>query len=78
MKRGEKLKKLELQFENEEGTTTTISLDQPVEPVSVVSVNEVMDMIIAEDVFSSTKGNLTAKKAARLVERKVVDIDLGM
>ncbi|GAB2538175.1 DUF2922 domain-containing protein [Gracilibacillus alcaliphilus] len=70
------MKKLELQFENEEGKTTTISLDQPLEPVDAEAVNAAMDTIIAENAFESSGGELIAKKAARVVERNVVEIEI--
>ncbi|WP_130860482.1 DUF2922 domain-containing protein [Gracilibacillus phocaeensis] len=72
------MKKLELKFENEEGKTTTISLDQPVEPVDESAVSAAMDTIIAENAIFSSGGDLIAKKSARVVERNVEEIDIGV
>ncbi|MBO1005652.1 DUF2922 domain-containing protein [Pseudogracilibacillus auburnensis] len=72
------MKKLELLFENEEGKTVTYSLDSPVDPADEVAINSAMDEIIAQNVFDSTGGNIVAKKGARIVERVVTDIDIGM
>ncbi|MFD2131561.1 DUF2922 domain-containing protein [Pseudogracilibacillus auburnensis] len=72
------MKKLELLFENEEGKTVTYSLDSPVDPADEVAINTAMDEIIAQNVFDSTGGNIVAKKGARIVERVVTDIDIGM
>ncbi|WP_066190686.1 DUF2922 domain-containing protein [Gracilibacillus timonensis] len=72
------MKKLELKFENEEGKTTTISLDQPVEPVDESVVSAAMDTIIAENAIFSSGGDLIAKKSARVVERNVEEIDIGV
>ncbi|UOQ50295.1 DUF2922 domain-containing protein [Gracilibacillus caseinilyticus] len=70
------MKKIELKFENEEGKTATISLDNPVEPVDPVVVNTAMDAIMSQNAFFSSGGDLVAKKSARIVERNVTDIEL--
>src|SRR5699024_529174 len=75
-KEGSHLKKLELKFENYDGKTVTYSLDNPVEPVDPELVNEVMDEIIAQDAFTSSGGDLVAKKSARIVDRQVEDIEI--
>lgn len=71
-------KKLELQFVNFEGKTATISIDDPIEPVEAATVSAAMDTIIAANIFTSTGGDLVAKKGARVVERDVTDVDLGI
>ena len=68
-------KKLELQFTNVAGKTTTISIDDPVVPETVSAT---MDTIIAANVFTSAGGDLVAKKGARVVERDVTEVDLGL
>ncbi len=70
------MKKIELKFENEEGKTVTISLDNPVEPVDPVAVSEAMDAILSENAFFSSGGDLVAKKSARIVERNVSEIEI--
>ncbi|WP_085994142.1 DUF2922 domain-containing protein [Oceanobacillus senegalensis] len=72
------MKKIELKFTNEDGRTVTHSLEHPIEPVDPAAVNAAMDEIIAQDAFTSTGGNLVAKKSARVVENIVEDIDLGL
>ncbi|WP_164218498.1 DUF2922 domain-containing protein [Virgibacillus sp. YIM 98842] len=69
-------KKLELRFENYDGKTVTYSLDNPVEPVDTGDVNAAMDEILAQDAFTSSGGDLVAKKSARLVERTVEEIEI--
>jgi hypothetical protein len=70
-------KTLQLQFENYDGKTVTYSLDNPVEPVDSEAVNTAMDEIINQDAFTSSGGDLVAKKGARLVERTVEDIEIN-
>ncbi|WP_408010681.1 DUF2922 domain-containing protein [Pseudalkalibacillus sp. A8] len=70
-------KQIELLFENEEGKTVRISLDEPVEPVDTVALETAMDPILAENAFVSSGGDLIAKKGARMVERNVIDIPLS-
>lgn len=71
-------KKLELQFINFEGKTATISIDDPIEPVDPAGVSAAMDTIIAANIFVSTGGDLVAKKGARVVERNVAEVELGL
>jgi hypothetical protein len=70
-------KRLELIFENEEGKNVTLTLDNPVEPVDPAAINTAMDEIIAENAFITTGGEIVAKKAARIVDRTVADIELS-
>lgn len=69
-------KKIDLQFENYDGRTVTYSLDHPVEPVDAEAVNAAMDEILQQDVFTSSGGDLVAKKGARIVERNVEEIEI--
>ncbi|WP_221563788.1 DUF2922 domain-containing protein [Alkalihalobacillus sp. TS-13] len=70
-------KQIELLFENEEGKTVRLSLDEPVEPVDTIALESAMDQILAENAFVSSGGDLIAKKGARIVERNVTDIPLS-
>ncbi len=70
-------KQIELLFENFEGNTVRISLDEPVEPVDSLAINAAMDKILADNALISSGGDLVAKKGARVVERNVTDIPLA-
>lgn len=70
-------KRLELLFTTEAGTSATISVDSPKEPVDAQAVSAAMDEILASNVFFSAQGNFTAKRGARLVERNVESIEIG-
>lgn len=70
------MKTLELKFENADGKIVTYSLEKPIEPVDPAAVTAAMDTIIAENAFTTSGGNLVAKKSARVVERNVEDIEL--
>jgi uncharacterized protein YggL (DUF469 family) len=72
------MKNLELKFENEDGKTVTYTLEKPVEPVDPEAVKTAMDTIIAQNAFTSSGGDLIAKKSARIVDRTVEEIDLGL
>ena len=74
--RRDMMKKLDLLFENEEGKTVTYSLDAPIEPADAEVINEVMDTIIAENVFETNGGAIVGKKGARIVDRQVEEIDI--
>ncbi|MDQ0338523.1 hypothetical protein J2S00_001309 [Caldalkalibacillus uzonensis] len=69
-------KTLELIFENMEGRVVRLTLESPVEPADPALISQVMDEIIAKNVFDSSGGDLVQKRGARLVERYVEDIEL--
>lgn len=70
------MKKLELKFTNQEGKTVNYSIDQPVEPVDTATVNAAMDEILQQNAFTSSGGDLVAKKSARIVERIVEEVEM--
>ncbi|MCF6136814.1 DUF2922 domain-containing protein [Pseudalkalibacillus berkeleyi] len=70
-------KQIELLFENEEGGTVRISLEEPVEPVDTLALNSAMDKIISDNALISSGGDLVAKRGARIVERNVTDVPLA-
>ncbi|WP_077706337.1 DUF2922 domain-containing protein [Virgibacillus dokdonensis] len=70
------MKKLELKFTNQDGKTVNYSIDQPVEPVDTAAVNAAMDEILQQNAFTSSGGDLVAKKSARIVERIVEEVDM--
>jgi len=70
-------KTLQLQFENYDGRMVTYSLDNPIEPVDPEAVNAAMDEILNQDAFTSSGGDLVAKRGARLVERTVEEIEIN-
>lgn len=72
------MKKLELKFTNFDGKTVTYSVDQPIEPVDPAAVNAAMDEIIAQNALTSSGGDVIAKKSARVVDRTVEEINLGL
>ncbi len=67
-----------MKFENVEGKIVTYSIDHPVEPANSVDVNTAMEQVIAQNAFTSSGGDLVAKKSARIVERVVEEIDLDV
>ncbi|SDN60835.1 DUF2922 domain-containing protein [Alkalicoccus daliensis] len=71
-------KRLELLFTTEAGTSATIAVDSPKEPVDAAAVTQAMDEILAADVFFGASGNFVEKRGARLVERNVDTIDIGI
>jgi hypothetical protein len=68
---------LEMKFLNEANKTITLTIENPIVPVDEKKVDEVMDKIVAANIFDSTGGMIVAAKSARIVERTVTDIALG-
>ena len=61
-------------FLNEEGGRVRISVDNPREDLTANDVLQVMDWIIAHNIFTSNGGDLTAKEDVDVVE--TVDNDM--
>ncbi|MFD2616127.1 DUF2922 domain-containing protein [Terrilactibacillus laevilacticus] len=71
------LKTLQLQFENVQGGTATVSLDNPVEPVNPAAIQLAQNAILTQNIFNSTGGDYVKVKGAKLLERNVTDIALS-
>ncbi|MFO7262527.1 MAG: hypothetical protein A6D91_08870 [Bacillaceae bacterium G1] len=69
-------KTLELIFRTEGGRTVRITLRDPVEPVDPTAVNQVMDTILAKNVFQSQGERWAEKAGIRLQDRTVTEIPL--
>ncbi|MDP4549543.1 DUF2922 domain-containing protein [Guptibacillus hwajinpoensis] len=70
-------KTLELQFDTRDNKPFSITLSDPVEPVNPAAIAAAMDAIIAQNCFTTSGGDVTAKKGARLVERNENEIVIG-
>ncbi|MGJ9383507.1 DUF2922 domain-containing protein [Salipaludibacillus sp. CF4.18] len=71
-------KRLELLFTDTLKGNVTIGLDDPIEPVDAAAISSAMDIIIAQGALTSAKGDLVAKRGARLVERNVETIEIDV
>ncbi len=65
---------LQLVFRNEADSLFTITLPSPVSGVTEAAVEEVMDHIIAKNIFHTAGGAVVGKVRARLVSREVTEI----
>lgn len=70
------MKTIELRFRNADDKLVRFQLDNPVDPIDPVVVNEAMDAIIEENVFTSAGGDLLKKESAQIVEQLVEKIEL--
>lgn len=71
-----RMKRIELKFRNEEGRLSTVSLDDPKEPVDPIAVKQAMQVIIDQDVFTSSGGSYVSMDSAQVVDRTVEEISL--
>ena len=60
---------LEMLFRNQAGQLVTISVIDPRPDITPGEVEVVMDIIIAQNIFTSPGGDLVAKVQARVIER---------
>lgn len=60
-------KRLVMTFKTAEGTTSTITVDEPKLDLTETEVRAVMDTIINKDIFDSNSGNLVAVKSAEII-----------
>jgi len=68
MKEGEGMaKKLSMSFITSLGGKSSLTLDEPKVDLTEAEVRTVMDMLITNNLFNTTTGNLTGVKAAEIV-----------
>lgn len=70
-------KTLELIFRTAAGRTVRISLRDPKEPVDPAAVNNVMDTILAKNLFQTNGAGWVEKVGARLQDRTVTELPLA-
>lgn len=60
-------RKLVMAYKTFEGTTSTMTIDEPRADLNEADVREVMDMIITQNIFSTNSGDLIAVKSAEII-----------
>nr|WP_300092635.1 DUF2922 domain-containing protein [Sedimentibacter sp.] len=60
-------KRLVMTFLTAQGTNTSLSLDEPKDGLTEAEVRTVMQSIITQNVFNTTKGDLTEIKSAEII-----------
>ena len=69
-------KTIELHFNSSLGKVVKLSVDSPIEPIDPVKVKEVMDLIVAENIFAGNTGTFVSPKEARLIEHNVTEYEV--
>ena len=67
---------LSMTFLTSTGEKTTISVSNVKENITQDEAVTLMDAIIANDIFQTSKGNFVAKSAAQVTERKVTKFEI--
>ena len=67
-------KNLRLVFNTTAGSSFTITLPEPKEDLTAAQVETVMDLIIAKDVFTTSGGNITAKRDIKIIDTVINDL----
>lgn len=65
---------LQMIFQNENNTRTTISVVEPKDDLTSTEVEEAMEEIITQNIINSAGGELVQVVGARLVTRQVVEL----
>jgi hypothetical protein len=60
-------KKLVMSFLTAQGTTSSMTIDEPKEGLTEAEVRSVMESIITQNVFNTAKGDLVEIKAAEII-----------
>ena len=67
---------LSMTFLTSTGEKTTMSVSNVKEKITQDEAVTLMDAIIANDIFQTSKGNFVAKSAAQVTERKVTKFEI--
>lgn len=65
---------LRMTFENTSGSTTSITLPEPNEDILAADIEAAMDLIIAKNIFTTTGGELTAKRDIKIIDTTTNDL----
>jgi len=68
---------LEMVFRNQEGNLVIVRVIDPREDITAEEVSGVMDTIIAQNIFTSSGGDLVEKVEARIIERTYTWINVS-
>lgn len=60
-------RRLVMTFKTLGGTTATLALDEPRVDLTEVDVREVMDAVVAQNMFNTNSGDLTEVKSAEII-----------
>lgn len=60
-------KKLVMSFLTAQGATSSMTIDEPKEDLTALEVSAVMESIITQNVFNTSKGDLTEIKSAEII-----------
>lgn len=60
-------KRLVMSFKTAEGSTTSLTVDQPKNTVTDTEVRAVMESIITKNMFNTNSGDLTEVKSAQII-----------
>ncbi|MBK5251246.1 MAG: DUF2922 domain-containing protein [Peptostreptococcaceae bacterium] len=66
--------RLEMTFNNNAGTTSKISVDNPKVDLTAVEVQTGMGAIVTANIFDSTGGDLVSAKSARVVSTEINEL----
>lgn len=68
---------LSMVFITEAGLKSTLSINGVKSTITQTQANDLMDIIIAKNIFLPTAGALTKKDSAQLTERKVTKYEVA-
>lgn len=60
-------KRLVMAFKTFEGTTSTLTVDEPKDGLTEAEVRAVMDTIVAQNIFNTNSGDLIEVKSAEII-----------
>lgn len=67
-------KTLELIFENAAGKSAKISVKDPKDDLDPEEVQNMMDLIVSKNIFTTSGGDIVASRSARVITKKVTEI----
>jgi len=70
----ESKKTLRMTFGAADGTSFSISLNNPREGLTAAEIEAAMDTVIAKNIFQSSGGDLVAKKDAKIIDTTTNDM----
>lgn len=68
---------LELRFNNAAGRNATVRVPDVKDPYTGAEAAQLMDNILAKNIFATTGGDFVAKDSARIIVTDITDLELS-
>lgn len=71
------MKKLSLRFVTAGDEISTMSISEVKEDITEAEINDLMDAVVANDIFYTSAGSFTKKKSAKIIDITETEVEIA-